>query len=890
VACPSDDTIAAFALRRLPDDETRAFLEHLEGCPACSELVAALPRSAGESPDIALEPTLATPAVAADRPLAAGERLGRFVIEGRIGAGGMGVVYRATDLDIGRSVAIKLLRSPLADGRAQVRIVREAKAMARLNHPNIVPVFAVGALDDRPYVVMELVAGVTLREWLAGAKRSWREVLDILVDAGRGLAAAHAAGIVHRDVKPANVLVGADGRPRVCDFGLARGRDDIAGAEPASAARPPAHVTQTGALIGTPAYMSPEQERGERATAMSDQYGFCVSAWEALHGERPAGHPPAPRRSRIPARVDAVLARGLAPTASDRHASMDDLLDALARARSAGRGWVVAAGAAFAAAVAGLVLVAGLGADPCAGVAERLRPVWSPARAAELQRAFAATGHPAAGVTAAATTRLLDAYADTWVSHRRAACAAIQTPRREAAELVDARVTCLDQRLRDLDAVVGVLAAVDRAAVARAASAVKALPAVSDCDRPLAQLGGIPEPPASVRMDVAAAATQRTIGAALVATGKPAEGIARLRAVVDTARRLAYPPLEARALMDLGATLLDEGQTDEARQTFLVGVAVAEEARDDRTKAVLWIGLGLRAAYMDRYLEEAQQYMRQADAALTRVENGGGNVTRDRAKVANAKALVYNVVGQHAEADRWVNEAIATMERAEHAEVDVAKLRVNHGMILTGMGRPAEAEAEIVAALALYARTLPESDSAVGTAWNDLGKARIETGDAEGAIAAQRTALDLAEKYGAPESIPVGAARLNLAEALVAGGRAEEAAALVERALAVFRRTVPDNSPYVARAHHTLGKALVAAGRPADGVVALERALALREAARTVPWMTAQTRLALAEGLWRTGDARALALVEAARAQLEAAGRKRDVAEADRLLARMSRR
>jgi serine/threonine protein kinase len=267
----------------------------------------------------------------------------------------MGVVYAAHDPELDRPIAIKLLRlrGP-APAEGHERLQREAKVMARLSHPAVVPVFDVGSHQDRLFVAMELVDGQTLSSWLKQTRPDWRDALAALVRAGRGLAAAHAAGIVHRDFKPDNVLVGADGRIRVTDFGLARLGDGAPVAEPSAGdAASPAEgggLTRGDAVMGTPGYMAPEQHLGRPADARADQFSFCVALYEAVYGERPFRWEPAddvrslvalagevtagrvqppPRGSRVPAWLRRVLVRGLAVDPAARWPTMDALLDAL---------------------------------------------------------------------------------------------------------------------------------------------------------------------------------------------------------------------------------------------------------------------------------------------------------------------------------------------------------------------------------------------------------------------------------------------------------------------------------------------------------------------------------------------------------------------------------
>ena len=276
-------------------------------------------------------------------------RAGRYVLLDALGQGGLGTVYAAWDPEIDRKVAIKLIRADTTDGLddVQARLRREAQALAKVVHPNVVAIYDVGTFRDELFLAMELVEGVTLRRWLADAPRDWRAIRDVLVQAGRGLAAVHDAGLVQRDFKPQNVIVARD-TVKVLDFGLARA---IAGATTTSTTLPSSssslvdvQITMPGLLAGTPAYMAPEQCKPGPIDARADQFAFCVTLFEALYGERPfpaedlrarldaiaAGRVPTPPRD-VPAWLHAATMRGLASDPSARHASMAQLLDAMQR-------------------------------------------------------------------------------------------------------------------------------------------------------------------------------------------------------------------------------------------------------------------------------------------------------------------------------------------------------------------------------------------------------------------------------------------------------------------------------------------------------------------------------------------------------------------------------
>jgi len=356
MTCVSDDDLLAFVEGRLAPQRVSEVEAHLLVCDACRPLVAELVR------------TDADPV----RSLAANGRVGRYELVGPIGAGGLGVVYAARDPQLNRQVALKMLRASGAPGatgaQLRARILREAQAMARLSHPNVLTVYDVGVIGEAVFVAMELVEGGAVSGWLRQRGRSWRDILEVFLSAGRGLAAAHRAGIVHRDFKPENVLIGLDGRVRVTDFGLARFAEVpaavSAGVAKASAAVP---LSFDGALAGSPPYMAPEQLRGEPADARSDVFAFCVSLYESLYKERPfAGRTvreleesitagklrPGPRRSRVPAAIRRAVVQGLSADPAGRFASMEQLVLALERASRGGWRWRAGALAAAAMAVA----------------------------------------------------------------------------------------------------------------------------------------------------------------------------------------------------------------------------------------------------------------------------------------------------------------------------------------------------------------------------------------------------------------------------------------------------------------------------------------------------------------------------------------------------------
>ncbi len=337
-SCPTEATVRAFVNGALAGSRLEAVERHVATCEACAQAVAA---SASGDQVFRSGASLHESAL----PYA---QVGRYVLRRPVGAGAMGRVFVAHDPTLEREVALKVLHRDAEDPDLEVRLVREAKALGRLApHPEVITVYDAGRDGDALYIAMELVEGGTLRQW-AEEKRTWREVVAVFVRAGSGLAHAHAAGLVHRDFKPDNVLVGDDGRIRVTDFGLARpsfrapGDHDAPASVRASAMD--ATLTRSGVLAGTPAYMAPEQFAGRPADARSDIFSFCVAFYEALYGERPfeahnivqlierttSGQvSPPPAGSDVPSRLRRVLLAGLRPEPEKRYASMTELLAAV---------------------------------------------------------------------------------------------------------------------------------------------------------------------------------------------------------------------------------------------------------------------------------------------------------------------------------------------------------------------------------------------------------------------------------------------------------------------------------------------------------------------------------------------------------------------------------
>lgn len=567
----------------------------------------------------------------ADNNLGEGAKVGRYDVLERVGAGGMGVVYRAYDPELHREVAVKLLKASRSSGQAEAkrrkRLLREARAMAQLSHPNVIPVYDVGEYGDGLYVAMEFVLGSNARQWLKAEKPPWRRTLGVFRAAGRGLAAAHTAGLVHRDFKPANVLVGDDGRVRVLDFGLARALVDepdpeldagpvFARYEPEVERNWSETLTADGTILGTPVYMAPEQYAGKAADARSDQYSYCIALFEALYGVLPFADGSikeqarakyrgeirdAPSSSPVPPRLYHVLRRGLSPRPDDRFGTMPDLLRELRTVHedqeqppTPWRAWTAVG--VIMGLTSGLVMVAALDrpepapvAPVCPPTSEVLARTWDAQRRAEAREGFVASKVAGAEDRFEEVATGLDGHMAAWASLYERSCA--EPPRgARATRLHQARLACLERHRGDLSAFVDALAQPTTIVVHRAASAVHGLPPLEDCEDELALLaasdreGSRKARAGELEQGIARARALRT-------TGRNAEAQQEIDAVIEQAGVEDLRPVTGRALLERAYLRQHQGDLPAAEQDLRAAYFNAVADNHARLAATAAIGL-----------------------------------------------------------------------------------------------------------------------------------------------------------------------------------------------------------------------------------------------------------------------------------------------------------
>lgn len=770
----------------------------------------------------------------------------RFVLIDQIGRGARGVVYRGHDPQLERDVAIKLLHIPDGQEHDEVgELIREARAVAKLAHPNVVTIHDAGSIassslldgtceadrfvDRCAYVVMELIEGETLREWMRREPPpTWQETVEVFIQAGQGLGAAHDVGLIHRDVKPSNIILGEDGRVRVADFGLARWTESRrpaprAGGREDRSRAPSSELSQTGTIAGTPAYMAPEQHEGHSGDPRVDQFGLCASLYEALYGTRPfAGADAAAiaeaaragafeavaQRPRVPRAIHRVVTRGLAADAAQRFASMDALVEALRRAQRPRWSRVLAL-------ALGGVAIASLGialwttqrsAGPsplrCDESADDLiAEAWGDDERQRIAEAFAAIEQPYARHAHQLAQERLDDYARRWGAARARVCADESDDRSRP-------LRCLEARRQSLEALVAVLAEADAKTIEHTADALAQLPPIADCET------DDKAPPLDPLLARASA---------LRDAGKPAEAASlaneRLASELDEETRLAWQ-------LELAAALHEQGELDEARALWTQAHASAE-ALDDRTGvAAALIGQAHVTMSLGRY-DEAQTLLRAAEA----------RVPQDR----RSRELQRSIVSSHMRLAFLRNdtelgrERIVELERLLDASGadgwEVAQLHFSLAAADVFQGDVERGAALLEQVHEAYLHHIgPEHPGMI-----NVYMARSWVAGSRGQIATQLDEATLAHRLAREHLAPSSPLRIqvatNLAMVRRAAGQPLEALRELDEVVAMAELHLGERSPQLAWALYNQAITLLDLGRPSAARPVAERALSINRGA-----------------------------------------------------------
>jgi tetratricopeptide (TPR) repeat protein/predicted Ser/Thr protein kinase len=770
----------------------------------------------------------------------------RFVVLERIGSGGLGVVYAAYDPKLDRKVALKLLHpgteGATDQGEGRARFVREAKAMAKLSHPNVLPVYDAGIHDDEVFLVLELVEGKQLGTWLEEKKRTWREVVEVFLKAGRGLAAAHAAGLVHRDFKPGNVLIGKDGRIRVMDFGLATpapsieqaqvdmtpsGSGGISGSGEIDTGDP--FKTQPGTIMGTPAYMAPEQHKGGEVDAKADQFAFCVTLHEGLYGERPFEWKtpeelvravrkgrvrPAPADTKVPGWLRKIVLRGLSVSPEDRWPAMEALLDALGKdPRTLWRRVGVAA-AGLAVAVAGGMAYGQYVEQQeqlCSDSDTRLAGVWDDTQRQTIRDAILATSLSYRADTWQRVERILDEYTGIWAKMHRENCEATRIRGEQSADRMHLRMACLEKRLWEVEGLTKVLAKADDQVVENAVGAATALTPVQRCaGDDLRVEMAVPDAP-EARESVAALRARLAEAKGLEDAGKYADGVVVAGGVVDEAAEVGYVPLVAEARYRLGSLHRQAGNYAKAETELLESIWAAEEGRLDEIAARAQSLLVMVVGYHKARYDEGRLWARHAEAKIRRLR-GAEDI---EAELLAHRGVLNDEAARYDEATRQLKRALAMRVRIfgpTHPLVALSRKQL--GNVYYQQNLYDEAYEQYARALQIREQTFGPSHPSVAMIHNNLGIVLESKGDHVEARGQHERALAIWEATLDPDHPNLALSRHNLAITLALGGEHERARREYERSLAINETSLGASHPRTALVHAHLGSELMYLGDP----------------------------------------------------------------------------
>ena len=758
-----------------------------------------------------------------DAPL----RIGRYRISGVLGRGGMGTVLEAHDEELDRRVAVKVVhcRPGVADHESTQRVQREARALAATSHPNIVEVFEVGADDRGVFIAMEMVDGEPLDAWLQ-TPRTWREVLDVGVQAGRGLAAAHRQGLIHGDFKPSNVVVGSDGRVRVVDFGLARAASEL---------------TADAPVGGTVAYMAPEQFDGVEGGPLADQYSFCVALYEALWGTRPDRW--VLRRGAVPRALERVVLRGLEREPGRRFVSMDALLERLDRRRFRPGAAVLGAGAVGAIATAFTIGSGHWSSSPdaaCPSSQSRAQALLRQADRDAMREAFTATGRAHAPTTLAAVEVALDEHVGRWADAEAALCEA-QLERHAQGRPADRVAGCLADRRRRVWAVIETLRRADAQTVDHAVDLVATLRPVEACWRSLGGAGPVAVP-LTLREPIDDLRARLALAEAMGRTGRVDAAVERIGRLLEEAETIGVASVVAQVRASYGRALSQAGQQPRAKAELEAAFMEATAADDDETVALTSVALlGAHAAY-DGDVEVARRWQRRASAALERID---GPLPL-RCAYLRFSASLAETRGAYREALELAQQAVELAESDPGVQLDLAL-----GVLAQMMYRASRHDE----AAAVLARTVRAQRQVYGDRHPRLGQTLLLSAAvalardrAEEGVALGTDAVAILKDTFGPEALATLNAEAQLGVHLAQAGDPARARAALEATLVAVGASLGPEHPLAAQLLTSLGRVSRGQGELTDAREYLVRAVQRLELAH------GSDHPLLATGLSHLGD------------------------------------
>ncbi len=858
--CLTENEIVDFVVLNLEPDEASQAEAHIDTCSACRAVLIELARvfelrasSVPEPEEVSQDETEAPePALGLLPPeLLRGSKVGRYMMLDLLGTGAMGVVFAAYDPELDRRVALKLLRERTGDDERNARMVREARATARLAHPNVVVVHDVGEFEGNVFMAMELVVGGTLGDWLKATERSRDAILDVFLDAGQGLLAAHAAGLVHRDFKPANVLMGDDERARVTDFGLARAGDSVETTTHQAlvtlSGSGDVVITRTGALVGTPAYMSPEQFEGRVADARSDQFSYCVALAEALSGERPfegrslmelqasvcSGKLRPSALDALPRPLQVALTRGLSVDPSERFPDMRSLLDVVTEVRRGRPRRAFKRASMLGVVVLGTAGVAWVSTQMAASASEPLTmcsqdgntfdAAWTPARAHEIEASLAGLDRAAAPRVARNVVAMLDTYADSWTEVHAATCDS-------GAATVEARyatLRCLELGRSKAAALLTALSEDDVGMLEHAEEAVSDLPQPEGCRDPGWRDLRL-EPPEVVAEEVAAQREALALAEAYSTTGQYRLAADRAQVVLDASLAVSFEPLLLEARSVLAGALLMAGQREAAELNLRASWSDAIRLGDPGWQARVAANMFDVVGNADGGSRSDGAFWRDvAGAAL----EGAGETHPAAWHYWNGRGKFEAYGGDYQAALEAFDTALALPNLSTSQRIGSTIGRVATRRQLVSGDELREVLEEGEAMMKLVRDRLGPKHPRMISAVQPWSAVLADLGRGEEALPALDDAMSVAEAFLSPEDTRIAGLLTSRAGAYAAAGNPVAALGDHRRIVSIREATDPIDEGSLGLAYNNLAVAEMGMGDNAASVESLKRALPHLEAA-----------------------------------------------------------
>ena len=788
-----------------------------------------------------------------------GAVIDRYQILGLVGKGGMGAVYKAYDPELDRSIAIKILTAVPQEGetasRPQARLMREAQALAKLSHPHVVAVHDVGTYAEGVYIAMEYVKGKTIREWLKQDTPNQKEIIGVLSKAGKGLVAAHTEGIVHRDFKPDNVIVGEKGQIKVLDFGVARaaGKEDMAVSQQKASVLDRSlpgekylstPLTQAGSMVGTTVYMAPEHFSFQALDEKTDQFSFCVTLFESLYGKRPFtgntaqalkekienGRVEIPGDANVPKWIEEIILKGLSVSKEDRYRSMWELLQALEHdpeiAKSQRRKKQLLAATFVVSAVAflgiGYVLF-GQSHKLCTGADRKIDSVWSNTKKAHVKEAFVKTGISYANDSFIRVARRLEQYLQNWKTDYWEACRATRVRKEQSEEMLDLKMGCMNRHFQNAAALIRVFGKADKTVVQKSVQAVSSLSGFSNCNDVDALQAKIP-PPKDDQTKTKVDAIREHLAEieALVNTGKYRDGLDQLIEVEKRAKTIDYLPVHAQALYHLGEIYERVGEYKMAETALKSAVKAAGKSKDTLLVAKTMVLLVWVIGYQQSRHEEGLLLSEAAEAVL---DLGPANVP--------IRSSLHNRLGG----------------------------------LYFGTGNPSQSMENFQKALKLRSGYLSREHPSIALILNNIGAVYWARGEYDKALEYYLETLAIQTKTLGPRHPVVGSLLCNIGGVYKLNREYDKALDYYNDSLAIREETLGPIHPDVAFSLSSIGDLLVEQGKPKKALTYLERAIAICEKMTCDPDPYGHGLLGLAQALMATGGDKKRAILLAKRAQ-----------------------